>query len=158
MKPNKIPIVDLTPWLSEVYPAEVDISIEHALDNYGFIELVGHGISESLVSSIVCELENYFGRSCHQKLKDKVHPSNYRGYIPLGYFSPNNGTGENDCYEGYKLHFEVSGENKICEESSLYGPNKWPHKTGNLRRLITSYWDQCDQLAMRFLGALGWPQ
>ena len=70
--------------------------IERALDDYGFMNLVGHEIRGSIVRSLVYELQEYFDRPLEQKALDTVKPDNYRGYIPLGFFSPNNGIGESD--------------------------------------------------------------
>ena len=150
---KNIPIIDLSPWQTATSSAEIDRQIEYALDQYGFMNLVGHGICESLVRSIESELVKYFSRPCEQKSQNKVQPANYRGYIPLGFFSPNNGNGANDYYEGYKLHYEVNKKDRVCSQCSLYGPNKWPENTIALRSSIMSYWVQCDMLSMMFLGA-----
>ena len=135
------------------YIPGIDVQIERALDDYGFMNLVGHQIRGSIVASLIYELQEYFNRSVEQKVLDMVEPHNYRGYIPLGFFSPNNGTGESDNYEGYKLHFEVSNTHRVCDECSLYGSNKWPSNSSNLRLLIMNYWTDCERFSMQLLGA-----
>ena len=135
------------------YTSEIDRLIERALDDYGFMNLVGHEIRGSIVKSLVCELQEYFDRPFEQKALDTVKPDNYRGYIPLGFFSPNNGIGESDNYEGFKLHFEISNSHPVCDECALYGPNKWPANSRNLRQLIMDYWADCDRLSTQLLAA-----
>ncbi|MDG1987184.1 MAG: 2OG-Fe(II) oxygenase family protein [Halieaceae bacterium] len=127
--------------------------MERALDDYRFMNLVGHEIRWSIVRSLVYELQEYFDRPFEQKALDIVKPDNYRGYIPLGFFSPNNGVGESDNYEGYKLHFEVIMRIRFCEECTLYGSNRWPVNSRNLRLLIMDYWADCDRLSTQLLGA-----
>ena len=135
------------------YTPEIDGLIERALDHYGFMDLVGHEVRGSIVRSLVYELQAYFDRPFEQKALDTVKPDNYRGYIPLGFFSPNNGIGESDNYEGYKLHFEVSNAHPVCDECALYGSNRWPVNSRNLRLLIMAYWADCDRLSTQLLGA-----
>ena len=42
------------------------------------------------------------------KWDQAITRDNYRGFIPMGFFTPNDGSGHADRYEGYKLHHEVA--------------------------------------------------
>ena len=76
-----------------------------------------------------------------------VTRDNYRGYIPFGFFTPNDGSGTADQYEGYKLHWQVELDDPVVNQNSLYGPNIWPAASPDLRRAALAYWSQMDRLA-----------
>ena len=67
MKFKQIPTIDLTPWKMGDYTSEIDGLIERSLDDYGFMNLVGHEIRGSIVRSLVYELQAYFDRPFEQK-------------------------------------------------------------------------------------------
>ena len=82
---------------------------------------------------------------------DCITPDNYRGYIPLGFFSPNTGGNTPDHYEGYKLHHETSLEHPIRQQCDLYGPNKWPAEPEDMCEVITEFWQACDAAGRQLL-------
>ena len=66
-------------------------SLESALTETGFVMVQGHGIPSELVRDVRRVVEGYFSRPAEEKMLDCITPDNYRGYIPLGFFSPNTG-------------------------------------------------------------------
>ena len=64
---------------------------------------------------------------------DTVVKGNYRGYVPLGYFTPNSGKGKGDQYEAWKLHNETDVNDPIRSACHLYGPNVWPRIDTDVR-------------------------
>ena len=53
-----------------------------------------------------------------------VQKANYRGYVPLAFFTPNAGGTQADRYEAWKLHWEADPADTVCAASALYGPNR----------------------------------
>ena len=119
-------------------------SLERALTETGFVMVQGHGIPSELVRDVRRVVEGYFSRSAEEKMLDCITPDNYRGYIPLGFFSPNTGGNTPDQYEGYKLHHETPLKHPIREQCDLYGPNKWPAEPADMSEIITEFWRACD--------------
>jgi isopenicillin N synthase-like dioxygenase len=119
-------------------------SLESALTEMGFVMVQGHGIPSELVRDVRRVVEGYFSRPAEEKMLDCITPDNYRGYIPLGFFSPNTGGNTPDQYEGYKLHHETSQEHPIRQQCDLYGPNKWPAVPAEMSEVITEFWRACD--------------
>lgn len=72
----------------------------------------------------------------------------------MGFFTPNDGSGKADKYEGYKLHHEVASDAPIRSDCALYGPNVWPPQVPDARGVILDYWSQLDRVANALLGAL----
>jgi len=119
-------------------------SLERALTETGFVMVQGHGIPSELVRDVRRVVEGYFSRPAEEKMLDCITPDNYRGYIPLGFFSPNTGGNTPDQYEGYKLHHETPLKHPIREKCDLYGPNKWPAEPADMSEIITEFWRACD--------------
>jgi len=145
----QVPVIDLSATDNEV--AKV---LDRAFAEMGFAELVDHGIPTSVIAAAREAVVAYFDQPQDQKLPDHITRDNYRGYIPLGFFSPNNSGQTPDRYEGYKLHLEVDASDPICAACDLYGPNKWPVKQPAMRDAILNYWRACDDLTTRLLAIL----
>ncbi|SVC50578.1 uncharacterized protein METZ01_LOCUS303432, partial [marine metagenome] len=134
--------------------ARVTRDVEYACHEIGFMYIRGHGIDMGTVTAMQKMVASYFSRPLQKKLDDRISRDNYRGYIPTGFFSPNSGEGTTDCYEGYKLHFEASADDPICNACDLYGPNKWPVDPAGFKKAVLNYWDACDVVAHRLLRIL----
>lgn len=145
----QVPVIDLSATDNEV--AKV---LDRAFTEMGFAVLVGHGIPTSVIAAAREAVVAYFEQPQDQKLPDRITRDNYRGYIPLGFFSPNSAGQTPDCYEGYKLHLEVDASDPICAACDLYGPNKWPVRQPTMRDAILNYWRACDDLTKRLLAIL----
>jgi len=160
MKPN-IPIVDISN-LERSRAAKRKSVVENlcsAFHEVGFVAIQGHGISRTLFSGMREQAKELFNRPMQEKLKLRVQQDNYRGYIPTGFFTPNR-AGERpaeqmvDQYEAYKLHYETDHDDAICKHCSLYGPNKWPLESKELKDTVQEYWRACDRVTMSLLGAI----
>lgn len=120
----------------------------------GFVGIQGHTIPSSLLDTLRAQVIALFDLPEQRKLELRVQPHNYRGYIPLGFFTPNAAKQKADLYEGYKLHAEVDSDDPICAECDLCGPNLWPEELPLLRQTVLEYWRYCDDLSALLLSAL----
>jgi len=140
-----IPLVDISDTASVVE------EIEKASRDIGFVYISGHGIPAVTIERARSAVIEYFSLPQDVKDGDCITRDNYRGYIALGFFSPNSGDGAADRYEGYKLHFEVDAADLACQACDLYGPNKWPASPGNFKQSLLAYWHECDRVAALLL-------
>ena len=80
-----------------------------ACERVGFVALSGHGIDPALIECMRRLTTEVFALDERTKAQFRISPSDYRGFIPLGFFTPNrseiNGR-DADRYEGFKLHWE----------------------------------------------------
>lgn len=143
-----IPLIDLCSGI------DIAHDIEKACRDIGFMYIAGHGISAITFAQVRTAVINYFELPLTAKANDQITPNNYRGYIPTGFFSANNGDGVADAYEGYKLHHEVQSDDPICAACELYGPNKWPDRPKHFKQYLLNYWRECDRVATVLLSAL----
>ncbi len=148
---KKLPLIDISDSAHSVQ------EIERACRDIGFMNIIGHGISTETITNAREIVVAYFGLPLATKNRNRISRENYRGYIPVGFFSANSGDASDDYrdnYEGYKLHVEVATDDPVRAECDLYGPNKWPTEPPEFRQHILCYWQECDRVASMLLGAL----
>lgn len=153
---QNIPLLNISALHDGSVQARQDVvaQIGKAFHEVGFIAVQGHGIPADCISRLRQQVVALFNRPHDQLLACRVRQDNYRGYIPLGFFSPNGGSAAVDMYEAYKLHLEINPEDPICAQCDLYGPNKWPLDAGQLKFAVLQYWAECERLTQLLLAAI----
>lgn len=132
----------------------VTAAIEQACRDIGFMYVTGHGINPDVITAVRKSVVSYFAQPEETKIRDRITRDNYRGYIPLGFFSPNVGADDADAYEGYKLHYESPEGDAVQSACHLYGPNRWPAAVPELQPAVGAYWRECDRVCEALLTAL----
>ncbi|WP_170573185.1 isopenicillin N synthase family dioxygenase [Ruegeria atlantica] len=153
---DRIPTIDITPLHGGTHP-EYDQAVQEvikACTEIGFLSITGTGISQETVSDVRSKVRAIFAVDESAKWDQAITRENYRGFIPMGFFTPNDGSGKADKYEGYKLHYDVAEDAPIRNECALYGPNVWPPQVPEARGAILDYWSQLDHVADMLLDAL----
>ncbi len=159
MKKVELPIIDIASLTSEGDRKQtVSDELIEAFEETGFAVLVGHGIEKNRLFEIRELLVRVFNVPDSVKEELSISRNNYRGYIPLGFFSPNEqknfSTTKPDLYEGFKLHWECPKENPVKDECALYGSNKWVSQVDDMKEILLSYWEECDSLTFTLLSHL----
>lgn len=128
-----------------------------ACEEIGFFSVVDHGIDADHFVAMRDLCRRLFDLPPAAKTRLQITCDNYRGFIPLGFFTPNrtDATGsEPDRYEGYKLHWHCPDGRAA---SPLYGPNRWPDELPDMEPTVLAYWAACDALAARLLAEVAGP-
>lgn len=123
----------------------------------GFTAVSGHGIPQELFASVRRALWKLFDVAESTKHEQAIQRGNYRGFIPLGFFTPNRTDYSGaavDRYEGYKLHWECPPDHPVRHDCDLYGSNRWPSHVPELAALIAEYWQHCTDLSNAILDLL----
>lgn len=128
-------------------------ALGRAASETGFICVTGAGVDPALIAAMRAVTAAIFDAPEAEKAAQAITRENYRGHIPLGFFTPNDG-GAADRYEGWKLHAEIAEDDPIRAECALYGPNVWPAFAPEARPVVLAYWAAVEGLAMRLLAAL----
>lgn len=175
-----LPLIDISGYdlKSSLQRQKTIGEVERACRDIGFMYITGHGIPADTISAIRGAVTGYFDRPQQEKLRDRISRDNYRGFIPLGFFSANScveksansggekssnsggekstnsGVASEDGYEGYKLHSEIEATDPVCVDCDLYGPNKWPEDAPAFRQAVLDYWQACDVVAHSLLEML----
>ena len=152
---SDIAVIDIAP-LAAGGPARADVvaAIGAACREIGFLCITGTGVGREVTGRMRSMVERVFAVPESEKWAQAITRDKYRGYIPLGFFAPNDGSGAVDRYEGYKLHRETAPDDPIRADCALYGPNLWPANLPEARDTVLAYWAEMDRVAMLLLGAL----
>lgn len=155
---ERLPIVDITA-LQNATPTssrytETAQALYAAFADIGFAIVVGHGVPTAVTAAMRAAVKTIFDTPRAILAQQTVEKGNYRGYVPLGYFTPNSGKGTADQYEAWKLHTETAPDDPICAASPLYGPNRWPSIDVDVKTPILAYWAEMNRLSQVALAAL----
>ncbi len=146
-----IPVVDL------VGAPDIDApALTAAIERMGFVAVRNHGVPLDQIESMRELLVELFELEDDTKREYAITRTNYRGFIPLGFFTPNRddpGAPAPDVYEGFKLHWEVDASSPLRKESPIYGPNRWVPGVERMRETVLDYWASCERLASTLLEA-----
>ncbi len=151
-----IPTIDITP-LADPFGPKYQSTVAQIMDactGIGFLSITGTGIAPEHIEQVRSCVSAIFDIDEARKWDQAITRENYRGYIPMGFFTPNDGSGTADKYEGYKLHFEAAEDAPIQADCALYGPNIWPREVPQARAVLLDYWQQLDGVTDLLLGAL----
>ncbi|TMV07878.1 isopenicillin N synthase family oxygenase [Ruegeria sediminis] len=153
---ERIPTIDISPLRDAGHPdrAATVGRILDACTGIGFLSVTGTGVAQETIEAMRTVVRQIFDVPEPDKWDQAITRQNYRGYIPMGFFTPNDGSGTPDRYEGYKLHQEVPEDAPIRAACPLYGPNRWPREVPAARKTILGYWAELDAVALLLLGAL----
>ena len=125
-----------------------------AFSDIGFAIVTGHGVAARTVTNMRTAVRELFATPREVLLADMVEKGNYRGFVPLGYFTPNSGKGTADQYEAWKLHNETDPNDPICSQSPLYGANKWPAISFDVKTPVLNYWNALEGVTNDIVVAL----
>jgi isopenicillin N synthase-like dioxygenase len=154
---ESLPIIDIAPL--RVGTADPNYNkasgdLFAALSEIGFAIVVGHGVSPETTAEMRAAVKKVFDAARETLQLNMVAKGNYRGFVPLGYFTPNSGKGKADQYEAWKLHYETDANDPIRKQCDLYGPNIWPAIDADVRTPIMNYWHALDLVSETLIIAL----
>ena len=144
---TQIPKIDISDPVEQDKLANL---LVEAFSDTGFCFISGHGIDRSLIDKLRLLIKELFVLPQHTLQRFRVQQENYRGYVPLGFFTPNDG-GNSDLYAAWKLHWEAP--ETLTWRSRLFGVNRWPPVPG-LRDTTLHYWALLEDLAAKLLQAI----
>jgi isopenicillin N synthase-like dioxygenase len=153
---KRLEIVDISALTSKSNSNYDDAAsrLYSALSEIGFAIIINHGVDAKVIADMRHAVGKVFEAPREILMQDMVVKGNYRGFVPLGYFTPNSGKGKADQYEAWKLHNETDPKDPICQASSLYGPNKWPRIDADIKKPVMKYWQSMVSVSERLIIAL----
>ena len=149
---TSIPVVDIGQVGRSREAASVAaIDMASACVEVGFFYLGGHGVDARVVAALQSAVERLFALPDATKRSLSIRPGDYRGYIPFNAFGDNSNAEGVDHYEGYKLHREVSADDPIRRQCTLYAPNRWPARVAGFKQAVLDYWREMECLSETLL-------
>ena len=120
---DTIPVVDISPLISNSDPQQVAEALHAASQGLGFIYVSGHGIDPSIIDSVRKSGYEFFRSSSTAKDTVRISP-HHRGWLPQG-----GAKMQDDVASDLKESFVWGCDDEAINQKNdhfLRGPNQWP--------------------------------
>ncbi|MDJ0957778.1 MAG: 2-oxoglutarate and iron-dependent oxygenase domain-containing protein [Arenicellales bacterium] len=142
-----IPVIDLS--AVERSQTAVVEQIASACSEWGFFQVVNHGVSEGLIERVWDETHRFFELPRQAKLKILRSKENPRGYYDRELTKNTRDLKEVFDFGGVP-HPELP-DSHPDNRDMINGHNLWPTELPNFRSAMLEYFDACEILAMQLL-------
>ncbi len=157
LAPLEIPTVDLAPWGSgdPAAKAAVGKQFDAAASTFGFVQIAGHGISESTVEALVHASDAFFSQPMDVKMRCRPDDlAANRGYAPpqseaLAYSLGDETTP--DLFEAFNMGEDQVDETDpfyAAERHRMFAPNVWPVGLDGFQPALVSYFAEARRVAL----------
>jgi isopenicillin N synthase-like dioxygenase len=149
---ERIPVVDLEPFLSGRDRARTAAEIGRACREVGFLYVRNHGVAPDLVARIFAVAKSYFDLPRAAKMRQHIKKSpHHRGYFPL--FEENTDPDLTaDLKEGFDMAMDLGPDDPdVRAGTPLHGPNVWPDQPPEFRAVAAAYYAAMTDLARTLL-------
>jgi len=152
---DQIPLIDLSPINSPIPPSPTTLDslvtqIQAACRDWGFFQVINHGVSPHFLQTILSEAANFFSLPMQEKCKVRRDFEN-----PLGYYDTELTKNVRDwkevfdftCRGEFRLPASFEGESAEI----LTATNQWPQNPPGLREACEKYAEAVEKLSFRLL-------
>ena len=156
MAESFVPVIDIEPFLSGGAEAKsrVAAEVDDACRNIGFLVISGHGVAETQTKAMRCVTRAFFDLPHWEKLRIKMPPDRYRGFMAVGSEDVAYSMDEHQNTPDWRECF-VSGPSDHAYDEYHYGPdgwrffaaNLWPDNPAEMRALWQIYYKEMERLA-----------
>mgnify|MGYP002138659302 CR=1 FL=1 len=151
-----VPTIDISAWVGrgpEAARAAVVAAVDHACRTVGFMQIVGHGVPDRVISDLEDALDGFFGLSLDAK-KQYVRPAaENRGYTPpksesLSYsLGIDPVTRMNDFFEAFNVGTSWREYPGTTATAADYAESTWPDAVPAFRPSVETYFDEARRVA-----------
>jgi len=154
----EVPVVDIRPYAAaaehtDAERAAVARSMDEACSTVGFVQVLGHGVPESVIAGLAEAADAFFGLDLDTKRAYQLPPTVNRGYTPpkseslslsLGVESASK---MNDFFEAFNVGAAASDFPGLDLPGSDYAENVWPAEAGDFRAKVAAYYAEAGRVA-----------
>jgi isopenicillin N synthase-like dioxygenase len=152
--PGQVPVIDLTGFAAvndDSARRRVVAEIADACREWGFFQVVGHGVSDDLLDRVWDETRSFFRLPRPQKLAIARSAENPRGYYDRELTK--NARDLKEVFDfGYVLHPDQPDDHP-SNRAPVDGFNQWPAHRPSFRAALTEYFAECERLGDRIFEA-----
>ncbi len=151
---EKVPVVDAGMLDSDdaVERHSAVREIADACTEFGFFQIVNHGVSSSLIASVWARTRQFFALPRDEKLAISRTKNN-----PRGYYDRELTKNTRDLKEvfdfGNVAHAEMADDHP-SNHTMIDGHNQWPSRLPSFSSAMVEYFQACETLGLKILGAL----
>ena len=155
MANRSIPIIDIDPLHTEGSQRQrIVMEIRAACHDWGFFQILGHGIAEDLISRVWCETVGFFALPHSVKKAVVRTKDNARGWYNQELTKTVRDMKEVFDF-GYKPHSELPDEDP--SNWTRDGFNQWPESRlcQNFQATMWEYFKECERISLQLLEGIG---
>jgi isopenicillin N synthase-like dioxygenase len=133
--------------------------IDSACSGLGFLLVAGHGVPAALVDDMRRVSMAFFDRPLEQKLRYRMPPDRYRGYIAYGNEALAYSLDEQtppDLKESFSIgpvDVPDDGYHRAAAPANFFAPNMWPDSLPAFRATWSAYYRHMEALAATLMRA-----
>ena len=156
-----VPVVDIAPYgdpaATEEDRSRVARQLDAAATSVGFLQIVGHGVSQEAWDGLGGVIDDFFGLPLEVK-KEYVAPKGVnRGYTPpkserlslsLGVEKAER---MNDFFEAFNVGVAAERYPQLELDRTAYAPNRWPGEVDGFEQRVEAWMTEADAVAHRLL-------
>lgn len=151
-----VPTVDISSFVGDGPADEREAcarSLDEACRTVGFIQIVGHGIPETVLSGLGSAMDMFFDQTLDAKKKYVRPAEENRGYSPpksesLSYsLGVDPVTRMNDFFEAYNVGAAASDFPELDLEPTDYAENTWPGELPDFQQQVEEYFAEAARVA-----------
>jgi isopenicillin N synthase-like dioxygenase len=152
---DAIPLIDVSPFVhgSDAERRAVASAVNAACADIGFLLVSGHGVPASLVGRMRSVSTAFFDRPLEEKLRYRMPPDRYRGFIALGNEALAYTLGE-ETPPDFKESFSIGPVDapddtyhRSATPANFFAPNMWPEGLPEFQATWTAYYRHMEELA-----------
>lgn len=152
---NPVPIIDIAPFFGSDPAARQRVAdaIDRACTDIGFLIVTGHGVPSELIDEMRSVSRQFFDLPVAEKLKYRMPPDRYRGYIALGNEALANSMDEEtppDIKESFSIgpiHPVNDDYHRAARPGNFFAGNFWPDAPGSFKAVWEHYYSEMERLS-----------
>lgn len=144
MRPDAIPVIDLTALREQSDPTAVAEALHAASHGLGFIYVSGHGIPQDSIDAARASALDFFQASDEQKHSVLISPQ-HRGWLKPGAAKMGDDA-KADLKESY-IWGQQDAQGNCLQDHPLRGKNQWPAFVPNLEPAAMAYFEKAHEVA-----------
>jgi isopenicillin N synthase-like dioxygenase len=148
-----VPTVDVSGWANadDLARSEIAAQVDEAARTVGFMQIVGHGIADSVIDGLRDAIDEFFGAPIADKLRCRSpRPSINRGYTPprserlsysVGVASPD------DLFEAFNVGATAAHFPGLKLDAVVYAANIWPDFAPGFEPKVWTWFEHAASMA-----------